>query len=287
MNNEKTEKQLISLILESSKYSKYLGEKYLPKTKKLFESVFYQEEISSPVKMEDCRNNKLYYFNQVKNKLTELYKQTNKDSIQIINESLASPNFKTSIDTFIKDLSKEINNLKFQNDFDKIDSLNIIIKSTINFSGRNIFVNGFNIQQLLDSSNIIAKELLEKFGANISTDLKLLLFNKSDKEIYFFFERKQTKEKTIIYYNLNDNELDYLQNKDFQTFYGSNKNNFFNDIWKNEKNYSKIIGQYINNNLYEIYRNPSLYEIKFEDNLYKDFAFQKREEQIKKQRIVK
>jgi hypothetical protein len=112
MNNEKTEKQLISLILESSKYSKYLGEKYLPKTKKLFESVFYQEEISSPVKMEDCRNNKLYYFNQVKNKLTELYKQTNKDSIQIINESLASPNFKTSIDTFIKDLSKEINNFK-------------------------------------------------------------------------------------------------------------------------------------------------------------------------------
>ena len=85
MNNEKTEKQLISLILESSKYSKYLGEKYLTKTKKLFESVFYQEEISSPVKMEDCRNNKLYYFNQVKNKLTELYKQTNKDSIQIIN----------------------------------------------------------------------------------------------------------------------------------------------------------------------------------------------------------
>ena len=78
-----------------------------------------------------------------------------------------------------------------------------------------------------------------------------------------------------------------IHNKDFQTFYGSNKNNFFNDIWKNEKNYSKIIGQYINNNLYEIYRNPSLYEIKFEDNLYKDFAFQKREEQIKKQRIVK
>ena len=40
-NNEKIEKKLISLILESSKYSYNLSEKYLTNTKKLFESVYF------------------------------------------------------------------------------------------------------------------------------------------------------------------------------------------------------------------------------------------------------
>ena len=64
MNNEKKEKILISLILESSKQSAKLAEKYLPKTKKLFESVFYSEEVIPTISLNECRNNKLFYLDE-------------------------------------------------------------------------------------------------------------------------------------------------------------------------------------------------------------------------------
>ena len=286
MNNEKTEKQLISLILESSKYSVNLSKKYLSPTKKLFESVFYQEEISVPVNLNECRNNKLFYFNQVKNNINELSKQTNVESLKIINESLATPNFKNSVTTFLGDLSLEIDNLKLQNDFDKIDVLNPMIKKTLLFSGKPLNIVGFDIMQFLNPTNIISLELKEKFGALIS-DLKLLVFNKSDKEIYFIFERKNTNEKTIIFYNIIKNELDYLNTKDFFIEYGTDKNKFFTDFWKNEKNYLKMLGHYINNNLVELYRNNNLFNIEFKDNLYGDYAFQNRKEQISRQNVIK
>lgn len=287
MNNEKTEKQLISLILESSKHSMKLTKKYLPKTKKLFEDVFYQEEIASPISYKDCRNNKLFYFQQVKDKVIELRNETNKESLSIINESLASENFKDSVKTFIGDLDKEINELKYQNDFSKIEVLNPIIQKTLSFSKRPINVNGFDIQQILDPNNSINLELLEKFGANVKSDLKLLVFNKSDKELYFLFERANTKEKTIIFYNITTNTLDYIESKDFYEEFGSDKNQFFKEIWKDETKYLKIIGKYINNNLYELYRNSSLYDITFVDNLYGDFAYQKRKEIIQSQNVIK
>lgn len=286
-NNEKIEKKLISLILESSKYSYNLSEKYLTNTKKLFESVYYQEEISSPVNFNECRNNKFYFFNKVKEEFLKLQKNIDKDSIKIINESLATEKFKNSIVSFISDLNSEISFYQNQNDFDKIDLLNNIVKKTLLFSRKPIHINGFNVQQFLDSNNIIFKEILEKFGANIKTDLKLLLLNKSDKEVYFFFQRKTTNEKTIIFYDIVNNNLDYLNNNDFDK-YGSDKNLFFKEIWLNEKNYRKIIGKYINNNLIEIYKNNDLYEtIKFEDNLYGDYSYQKRMEIMQKQNIFK
>ena len=286
-NNEKIEKKLISLILESSKYSYNLSEKYLTNTKKLFESVYYQEEISSPVNFNECRNNKFYFFNKVKEEFLKLQKNIDKDSIKIINESLATEKFKNSIVSFISDLNTEISFYQNQNDFDKIDLLNNIVKKTLLFSRKPIHINGFNVQQFLDSNNIIFKEILEKFGANIKTDLKLLLLNKSDKEVYFFFQRKTTNEKTIIFYDIVNNKLDYLNNHDFDK-YGSDKNLFFKEIWLNEKNYRKIIGKYINNNLIEIYKNNDLYEtIKFEDNLYGDYSYQKRMEIMQKQNIFK
>ena len=286
-NNEKIEKKLISLILESSKYSHNLSEKYLTNTKKLFESVYYQEEISSPVNFNECRNNKFYFFNKVKEEFLKLQKNIDKDSIKIINESLATEKFKNSIVSFISDLNTEISFYQNQNDFDKIDLLNNIVKKTLLFSRKPIHINGFNVQQFLDSNNIIFKEILEKFGANIKTDLKLLLLNKSDKEVYFFFQRKTTNEKTIIFYDIVNNKLDYLNNHDFDK-YGSDKNLFFKEIWLNEKNYRKIIGKYINNNLIEIYKNNDLYEtIKFEDNLYGDYSYQKRMEIMQKQNIFK
>lgn len=286
-NNEKIEKKLISLILESSKYSNILSEKYLSKTKKLFESVYYKEEISSPINYDECRQNKFYFFKKVKEEILNLQKNVDTESLKIINESLATDKFKNSVLTFITDIDKEINFYQKQNDFDKIDLLNDISKKTILFSNKPIFVNGFNLRQFLDSNNIISKEILTKFGANIKTDLKLLIFNKSDKELYFIFQRKLTNEKTIINYNILNNELDYLINFNFDN-YGSDKNLFFNEFWKDEKNYRKIIGKYINNNLIELYKNNELYDtIKFEDNLYGDFNYQKRMENIKNKKIFK
>lgn len=286
-NNEKIEKKLISLILESSKQSINLSEKYLTNTKKLFESVYFKEEISSPINFNDCRNNKFYFFKKVKEEILELQKNVNSESLKIINESLATEKFKNSVVSFISDLNNEINFYQKQNDFDKIDLLNNIVKKTLLFSHKPIFINGFNIQQFLDSNNIIYKEILEKFGANIKTDLKLLILNKSDKELYFIFERKLTNEKTIIFYDILENKLDYLINNNFDK-YGSDKDLFFNEIWKNEKNYNKIIGKYINNNLIEIYKNNDLYKtIKFEDNLYGDYSYQKRMEMMKNQKLFK
>lgn len=286
MNNEKIEKQLITLILESSKQSSVLSKKYLSPTKKLFESVFFEEDINPIVSLKECRNNKLFYFNKVTDELINLQKQVDKESLKIINESLATPNFQNSVANFIVDLKLETQKLMFQNDFDKLDTLNGTVRKTIIFSGKPVSVVGFNILQILDPKNIISQELSEKFGAS-TKNLKLLLFNKSDKELYFFFERKDTKEKTIIYYNIIRNTLDYLTNKDFYEDCGSDKTEFFKEIWKNEKNYKKITGQYINNNLVELYRNNDLYTIEFKDNLYGDIAFQKRGELLKKQNIIK
>lgn len=287
MNNEKIEKQLISLMLESSKHSLKLTKKYLPKTTKLFESVFYQEEITSPIGFEECRNNKYFYFQKVKDKIIELEKETDKESLKIINESIASLEFNSSIKNFINDLNAEIEELKYQNDFDKIELLNPIIKKTFSFAKKPINVNGFNIQQILDPNNIINKELLNSFGVNINTNLKLLLFNKSDKELYFILQRKETKEQTIIFYNILSNELNYLTEKDFYEEFGSNQKDFFKEFWIKESNYSKVIGKYINNNLYELYRNSDLYDVKFKDNLYGDFAFHERKKRIQSQNVIK
>lgn len=286
MDNEKIEKQLITLILESSKHSPNLSNKYLTQTKKLFESVFYKEEINPIITLKECRNNKYAYFKKITDELIVLNEQLNFESLKIINESISTPTFQNSVSSFITDLKLETNKLIKQNDFDKLDLLNDIVKKTILFSGKPVNVIGFNILQILNPKNIISKELFEKFGGN-TKDLKLLLFNKSDKELYFFFERKETKERTIIFYNILNDNLDYLNNKNFYDEFGTNQNEFFKEIWKNEKNYLKIIGQYINNNLIELYRNNSLYDIKFEDNLYKDFAYQKRNEQINIQNIIK
>lgn len=286
MDNEKIEKQLITLILESSKHSPNLSNKYLSPTKKLFESVFYKEEINPIITLKECRNNKYAYFKKITDELIVLNEQLNFESLKIINESISTPTFQNSVSSFINDLKLETNKLIQQNDFDKLDLLNDIVKKTILFSGKPVNVIGFNILQILDPKNIISKELLEKFGGN-TKDLKLLIFNKSDKELYFFFERKETKERTIIFYNILNDKLDYLINKNFYDEFGTDQNKFFKEIWKNEKNYLKIIGQYINNNLIELYRNNSLYDIKFEDNLYKDFAYQKRNEQINIQNIIK
>lgn len=287
MNNEKIEKQLISLILESSKHSMKLTKKYLPKTKKLFEDVFYQEDVASPINFNECRNNKLFYFQQVKDKVIELENNTDKESLKIINESIASNEFNDSIKNFLGDLTNEINDLKFQNDFNKIEMLNPIIQKTLNFSKRAINVNGFDIQQIRDSNNIINKELKESFGADVQNDLKMLIFNKSDKELYFIFERPTLKEKTIIFYNINTNVLDYLDSKNFYEEFGSDKSQFNKEIWRDETKYLKIIGKYINNNLYELYRNSNLYDLKFEDNLYGDFAYMKRKQQIQSQNVIK
>lgn len=287
MNNEKIEKQLVSLILECSKQSIVLTKKYLSPTKKLFESVFYQEEISVPVSLNECRNNKYVYFQKVNEAINDLKGKIDKESLKIINESIASNEFKNSISSFVNDLNVEIQKLKYQNDFTHFDTLDKTIQKTIIFSKRPLFVNGFNIQQLLDPSNVISKELEEKFGATLQS-LKSLIFNKSDNELYFLYHRKETKEQTIIFYNIKNNELDYLHNKNFFEEFGTDSKAFFETIWKNEQKYLQTLGQYINNNLIELYVNSSLYEtITFKDNLYGDISYHQRMEMIKSQNVIK
>lgn len=288
MNNEKKEKILISLILESSKNFPKLAEKYLPRTKKLFESVFYSEETTPTITLNECRNNKLFYLENVKQKINDINSQVDVDSLKIINESLATDNFQFSVDTFLKDINVEINELKFQNDFDKIDLLNEYAKKTKLWTNSPIVVNGFDVQQFLNPENIISKELLDIFGASIQRDLKELIFNKSDKELYFIFERSSSNEKTVIFYSILTNELDYIDKIDFYERFGTDKNSFIKDLWSNEKNFLKVFGLYINNNLVSLYKNPTKFShIKFTDNLYGDGKYQELINKIKKQSLIK
>lgn len=291
MNTEKIEGGILSEIRSCSNHSPILAKKYLSPIVQLFESTFDRDKYLPKNNLEDFRNNKLAYFNSVKTTLNEYVENLGYGNMKVLNESMqifhtASNDFQLSVQDFLGDLTNVIDEIKFQNDFDKFDTYSREVQKTLLFRKQPINIAGFNVFEFLNPNNIVAKELQERFGALISRDLKMLLFNKSDKEIYFIFDRNK-QDKTIIFYNINTNILDFFLTKDLYEEFGISNEEFNNMIWKDEKKIFESFSKFINGNIIELYRNFNKFDIKFEDNIYKDQAWNNYNMNMKRNSIVK
>lgn len=291
MNTEKIEGIILAEIKNCSNYSEKLVKKYSSPITKLFESTFDTQRYLPKNNLADFRNNKFSYFNSVKDTVNEYVLQLGDKNIVALNESFqifhnASNEFQLSIQNFLTDLDTVIYDLKNENDLNYFDTYSRTVQKTMLFRKQPLNVMGFNIFEFLNPSNVISKELKEKFNADIQRDLKLLIFNKSDKEIYFVFDKNKS-EKTIIFYNINTNNLDFFLNKDLYNEFGIANEEFNQMVWSNEKKIFENFARYINGNIIELYRNFTKFDIKFEDNLYKDIAWENYNQQIKRHSIVK
>lgn len=285
MNTEKNEKILLSIISETSKLNENLAKKYLPKTNKLFESIFYQEEKSIPenLSLSECRGNKYFLFESVKEYLQNLRYGIDKESIRIINENY-NPEFNSNFDiinNFVKDLDKEIEKLKSINQIQSLQALSKDILKTKFFSKAPILINGFDIQSIINPNSPISKEVSEKHGIRLLADTLSVIYNDSDKEIYFVVLVNNRID--VIYYSIVTNTLDKLWNTDFYERFGTNRDNFFSklDTLRNNKfkpsDIMKIFGEYINNNIFNIHNNLEKFKgFEFKDNLYGDYSYQER-----------
>lgn len=285
LSKENQEKTILSLILETTQYDFSFSNKYKNNVQKLFESAFFSEDIASPITLKDFRNNKYSFLNRIKFEILKLQNTIDSESLSIINESLNINSLNDiTINDFINDVNLELNKFQNQSDFNYLDSLNPLIKQTLLFSNKPLKILGYNVN---DSE--LKQELYDKFGIN-DNNLKHIILNKSDKEIYFIAEDKKLNQSTIVYYSIPDNELNYFKKYDNKKFYdkfGSNKVEFLNEFWKNPNQYINVIKNYLTNNIIEIYRNPNLFDYKFQDNLYGDIKYQNRLNTIRSQNIVK
>lgn len=198
-------------------------------------------EINNKIKFSDYRKNKLFYLQQVNNFLNE--SENNPDTIDIIinlNESIQD----SEIINFRNDLNKNIEELLKSNDFNKLDILDKNILRIKILANKPIYVLGFDIM----NNYHLQEELKNVYNLNI-VDIISILFDKSNKQLFFVFDKK------LFNYVLETNEFDYYKIQ-------------WDDL--NNKNYLSIIKNEINANIVEIYINKDNLDFKFQDNLFCD-----------------
>ena len=216
--------------------------------KKLFESQdFYGTiEDNNQIKLSDFRNNKFVYLQEVTKFLNESCPE---DIIQNLNESF-------NIDLFKESLKVTINELSNNNDFNKLDIISPEILKIKLLAGKSIYVYGFDIV----NNYHLQEELKSTYNLNM-IDIISILFDKSNKQIYFVFENK------LFVYELQTNYFGYFKEKLSENI--------------NKNNYLFLIKNEINANLIILYKK---FEGEFKDNLFLD---KKKSEEIKGKAMYK
>lgn len=201
---------------------------------KLYESLDFFGNISdnNQIKIEEFRKNKFVYLQEVNKFLNE---SCPNDILTNLNESFNIDLFKQSLNDAIKELLKN-------NDFDKLDIISPEILKIKLLAGKPIYVYGFDIV----NNYHLQEELKTNFGLNIINCISII-FDKTNKQIFFVFENK------LMIYELKTN------------YFGLYKENLSENI--NKDNYLYLIKEEINANIIQLYIK---FECKFEDNVFKD-----------------
>jgi hypothetical protein len=220
-----------------------------------------------PNAIQNSRNNYYAYFNKV-------YKFLNGYEVNIqksLNESMNVDTLKVknpiqlNIETFKDELKNIIQELSKQNDVENYSTEVLKIKT---FANKPLFINGYNI-----SNNVaLVAELQKNFGL-LAQNIIAICFNRNTKQLYFV----PNNTNNIVVYDLLTDNLD-LYNK-INTPIPSEKldgTNYLNVL-------KKLTGI---NNILEIYINPILLNLKFEDNLYHDVAYNNFRTKVSQQKLV-
>lgn len=195
-------------------------------------------EANNKIKFSDYRKNKLVYLQNVNNFLYE--SENNADIIVNLNESIQD----SEIFNFRNDLNKNIEELLKSDDFNKLDILDKNILKIKIFANKPIYVLGFDIM----NNYHLQEELKKSYNINI-VDIISILFDKSNKQLFFVFD------KLLFNYVLGTNEFGYYKIQ-------------WDDL--NSKNYLSIIKEEINANIVEIYININNLGFTYKDNLFQD-----------------
>lgn len=200
------------------------------------------ENNNFPSAFENKRKNYYSYFNKV-------YKFLNGYELNIqtsLNESLKTDVNSTAIDikTFKNFLKNTIKSLEKQNDYQNYDTDILNIKT---FAKQPIFVYGYDI-----CNNI--KNLSNEINLNIN-NLIGIVYSEKDKQIWFVPKNSQS----LIIYDIINDEL-------------KTENNFIKSNLDPKKYLEQLKTEKDIYNLFEIYTNQDLFDLKFTDNLYHDYA---------------
>ena len=203
------------------------------------------------INFKDFRANKFAYLNSVK----KLMQSFDVDMMVNLNESSNFEDDGFNIISFKTQLNSIIEKMSISNDFNVLDSLNPTILKIKVFTKKPIYVYGFDIV----NNQYLLEELSSNFGLSIN-NIYSIIFDKTNKQLLFIFPGR------IISYLVNSNEFDDYNNVWKDTWQGNIENI---DKIKFE-DYNEFVRENINNNIIELYKNPSNFNPKFEDNLYGD-----------------
>lgn len=218
--------------------------------KQLNESISDQSQ-DDFVAIKNHRGNYYSYLKNVKNFIEGYEPEIQKS----LNESLSideklNPNAtQINIFSFKNDLDKILKILEKQNDFDRLDSEIIKIKS---FAKQPIMILGFDVCNNLG----LKTELYNKFKIQES-DLIAICYEKSEHQLFFI-----TSNIIVVY---------SVKNDLFDLYNIVNKNRQISELTLEPKTYLKVLKEKIEKNtLYELWVNVEKFELKFTDNLYFD-----------------
>jgi hypothetical protein len=212
------------------------------------------EGMEFPTAVTNSRNNYYAYFQKVNDFLNgfeinlqeSLNESLNVDTVRVKNP------IQLNITTFKEELKSIINILDKQNDVVNYSKDILKIKA---FAKQPLFVNGYNI-----CSNIsLMKELQEKFGI-LHQNLMAICFNQNTKQLYFV----TNSTNKLVVYDLKKDVLDYYNNVNPKIEVKQLEGKTYLDTLK------KLTGI---NAILELYLNPLVLNLKFEDNLYHDIAY--------------
>lgn len=212
------------------------------------------EGMEFPTAVTNSRNNYYAYFQKVNDFLNgfeinlqeSLNESLNVDTVRVKNP------IQLNITTFKEELKSIINILDKQNDVVNYSKDILKIKA---FAKQPLFVNGYNI-----CSNIsLMKELQEKFEI-LHQNLMAICFNQNTKQLYFV----TNSTNKLVVYDLKKDILDYYNNVNPKIEVKQLEGKTYLDILK------KLTGI---NAILELYLNPLVLNLKFEDNLYHDIAY--------------
>lgn len=209
----------------------------------------FDTKLDVPVYTKNLRNNYYAYFQKVHKFLDgfEPNMQRNlNEGLQTDSDDISS----IDIYSFKENLKNIIKELESKNDLENLSEQIYKIKT---FAGRPIFVYGYDI-----CNNVaLRKELFESFKID-HTNLISICFDKSNKQILFI----QKNSLNIVCYDLKTDILDYYNKV--------NTGEQISGISFDGPKYLQQLKELIHNNIVELYINPSMLELKFDDNLYFD-----------------
>lgn len=220
----------------------------------------FDTKLDVPVYTKNLRNNYYAYFQKVHKFLDgfEPNMQRNlNEGLQTDSDDISS----IDIYSFKEDLKNIIKELESKNDLENLSEQIYKIKT---FAGRPIFIYGYDI-----CNNVaLRKELFESFKID-HTNLISICFDKSNKQILFI----QKNSLNIVCYDLKTDTLDYYNKVNGVGTNGAGTNagdTQIKGISFDGPKYLQQLKELIHNNIVELYINPSILELKFEDNLYFD-----------------